>query len=346
MTEAKVICDSRNEHGQRITTFILTFPRYLLAEVNTHRMLSRNSASSRAIRFEKMVQSVMDNPFIPMRWQLDHAGMQGTEYFTDPAAIEYLKDTWLEARNEVIEKAKDLNRNGLTKQICNRLLEPFIYHTALVTGTEWENFFALRAHEAAEIHFQDLAEKMLVAINESEPKQLKAGEWHIPFGDKVNLELLAQTLMGMSQCPGWDDTYITECEYDSDPNSFYQTYLAPALLKICTTRSARISYVDTSLSKREQIESNYEADLKLHDRLSSSGHWSAFEHCARAMNEEEFDSNVSGIYNSPVYSMGHQVEFGYIESNAQGWCGNFKGFIQYRKMFFTENRSDSRLIKK
>ena len=76
---AKVIADSKNEFGNRITTMIVTFPRFILAELNTHRMMSRNSASSRATPFEKMLEAVSNNPFIPIAWQKDHKGMQGSE---------------------------------------------------------------------------------------------------------------------------------------------------------------------------------------------------------------------------------------------------------------------------
>ncbi len=72
---AKIIADSKNEFGNRITTMVITFPRYILAEFNTHRVLSKNSASSRAIPFKKMVKAVEDHPFIPMAWQKDHPGM-------------------------------------------------------------------------------------------------------------------------------------------------------------------------------------------------------------------------------------------------------------------------------
>ena len=77
---AQIVADSKNEFGDRITTMLVTFPRYILAELNTHRMFSKNSASSRAIPFVKMLKSVKENPFIPIAWQKDHPGMQGTEY--------------------------------------------------------------------------------------------------------------------------------------------------------------------------------------------------------------------------------------------------------------------------
>lgn len=184
--EAKVIADSKSVRGERLTTFLLTFPRIILSEFNTHRMFSRNSASSRAIPFKKMVESVETNPFIPIAWQKDHKGMQGTEYLTDELSIQFAKSNWLTARDWAVKSAKSLNStdNGyeaITKQLCNRLLEPFMWHTVICTATDYENFFKLRDHEAAEIHIQELARRMKEAMNESTPKVLHTGEWHIPF---------------------------------------------------------------------------------------------------------------------------------------------------------------------
>src|SRR5690554_4529994 len=140
---AEIVADSVNEFGDRITSILCTFPRMILAELNTHRMFSRNSASSRAIPFKKMVEIVQNDPFIPIAWQKDHKGMQGTEYFTK-AESKALESTWLLARDKAIETAKDLSKDGTTKQLCNRLLEPFMWHKVLITATEWENFFVQR----------------------------------------------------------------------------------------------------------------------------------------------------------------------------------------------------------
>ena len=47
---AKIISDSIGTYiNKRITTYELEFNRYVLAEFNTHRALSRNAASSRAL---------------------------------------------------------------------------------------------------------------------------------------------------------------------------------------------------------------------------------------------------------------------------------------------------------
>jgi len=250
---AEIIADSVNETGQRITSFIVVFPRIVLAEFNTHRMLSRNSASSRAIPFETMLKRLETEPFVPIKFQKDHSGMQGTEYF-EGAAEESAKHHWDCAKNNAIVVAKQMSEAGITKQLCNRILEPFMYHTVIVTATDWENFFKLRAHEAAEIHIQDLAYKMLHEYNKSEPKQLKLGDWHIPFGDKIEASRIIKALGGVANT--------------DDINN--------AKIKIATARCARVSYLNY------EGKDDYEADFKLYDRLSSLGHWSPFEHCASA----------------------------------------------------------------
>lgn len=162
---AEIIADSITPYGENLTTMRITFPRYILAELNTHRMLSKNSASSRAIPFEKMVKAVQENPFIPIAWQKDHKGMQGSEYFQGTCREEFghldrafagyqeyqnkpsilqLEEEWLEARDNAIQQAKALKYLGITKQLCNRLLEPFMWHTVIISATEFSNFFSLR----------------------------------------------------------------------------------------------------------------------------------------------------------------------------------------------------------
>lgn len=295
MIEAKIIADSIGPFGDRIITYVLTFPRIVLAEFNTHRALSRNSASSRAIPFKKMVGMVAENPFIPIKWMREHTGMQGTEYVTDKTITDFYRHHWLQARDEAIYHANVLSANGLTKQVCNRLLEPFMWHTCIATGTEWENFFALRAHPDAEIHIQDLAHKMLEAANASTPKNLQAGEWHIPFGEHIDNKRVESTWRKLIKLP---EDYITKTK-----------------LKIATARCARVSYLNF------EGKDDYESDIVLYDRLLKSGHMSPFEHCAYAMNTDEYQL-------------------------LDGWKGNFRGFYQLRKTIENENKTDERFIRK
>jgi thymidylate synthase ThyX len=374
MIEAKVVAHSKSNFGHEIVSMQVTFPRFILAELNTHRMFSRNSASSRAIPFEKMVKSVEENPFIPIAWQKDHKGMQGTEYITNQEDINKCISTHLAARDLAVEFAKTQSRNEVTKQLCNRYLESFMWHTVLISATELENFFALRCPRyeitytnkngnieakyfrsrldmykswieeegksradewwkstteldwlkvnqgQAEIHMMALAEAMWDAYNESTPKELKEGEWHVPFGDNIN------------------DNQFTKFK-----DKLWQNKQAPTnghndlLIKIATARCARVSY---TVVGEEGKEANYENDIKLHDRLAESGHWSPFEHCAKAMNQFEYYNSVNSSNLNADYSIidgGVLQESSFVPDKELGWSGNFKGFVQYRKMFKNEN---------
>jgi thymidylate synthase ThyX len=318
---AEIIADSINSQGDRLTSFIVVIPRIVLAEFNTHRMLSRNSASSRAIPFDTMVEKVMTEPFIPIKWQEDHKGMQGNKYLQG-RDVELADNTWLRARDNAVKEATMLSKNiNVTKQFCNRLLEPFLYHTIIVTGSDWENFLALRAHEAAEIHIADLAHKMLKVYNESEPKKLEVGQWHIPFGSTIDRSFLS---VAHGQVTG------------KTAGAWSMDLEGKLKIKVATARCARVSYLNY------EGDDDYLKDFRLHDRLAKLGHWSPFEHCARAMSEDEYHFNVRGeVIN---FDLGITPESDNDE--IFGWSGNFKGFVQYRKTFEGENKKDERVISK
>jgi thymidylate synthase ThyX len=304
--DATIIADSYNTVGnKRLTTFIITFPRIVLAEFNTHRMFSRNSASSRAIPFKEMVERCEDTPFVPIKFQKDHSGMQGTEYF-EGEQEKQMRDCWLQARHGAVENAKKLHRQNLTKQLCNRGLETYMWHTVIVSATEFENFFALRAHPAAEIHIAALADKMLEQYNLSSPIILQPGEWHIPFSQNIDDKRLIDALYEINQ----DKLLLTN------------KTLNQAKMEVAIARCARLSYFNF------EGKDDYLADLKLTNRLSKLGHWSPFEHVAKAMSLDE----------QTTMSLWHR------EWQEIGVSGNFRGFEQYRKMFENENLKDNRVI--
>lgn len=339
---ANIIADSINDNGNRITTFVLTYPRIIHAEMLTHRLFSRNAASSRAIPASKMIKDIEEDPFIPVAWQKAHKGMQGTEYFTDKEDIDDVEGQWMYAKDRAVEAARMMNSDSITKQLVNRILEPYQWYTCIVTFTEGENFFELRCPQykspydgklykswkdlskegpkafnnevpllsrlllnkgQGEIHISLLAEAMWDAMNESKPKQLKAGEWHIPFGDKMDNEKLLRLVASEN---GWKYHGVSE-----DSLKAYKWEIEELSVKIATARCARVSYLNF------EGKDDYEADIKLYDRLLEMKHMSPFEHCARAMSEEEYYLHVRGKDGS--------------KSHEHGWSGNFKGFVQLRK---------------
>lgn len=106
------------------------------------------------------------------------------------------------------------------------------------------------------------------------------------------------------------------------------------MLKIATARCARISY--ETLGDNPKID--YEADIRLHDRLLAEGHMSPMEHCARAMSDEEYELYVNGKFNE-ILESDNSPGYVYITGDfnkIEGLCRNFKGFIQYRHIVETQ----------
>jgi len=182
--ESIIIEDSSNPNGNRVTTFLLTYPRFIHSEIMTHRAFSRNAASSRAIPIEKLIEQVRTNPAMPIRWGKNGKGMQDHGSLENQESI-LAEESWRRASERAVESATHLHSIGLHKQIVNRVLEPFVWMTTLVTATEWENFFALRAHKDAQPELQHLSIMMLRKYLQNKPKAKNWGEWHIPFGDKM-----------------------------------------------------------------------------------------------------------------------------------------------------------------
>ena len=185
LPEARILADSLNTvTGDRLTSFLVRFPRWILAEINTHRALSRNTASSRAIPIAKQKARVLEHPALPVEWGSNKAGMQAGEPIPEGQA-QAAEAVWRRMAGQAVEGAGVLEALRVHKQITNRVLEPWIWTTSIISGTDWENFFALRCHPAAQPELQYLADEMLFAYVESTPALLEPGEWHLPFGDRL-----------------------------------------------------------------------------------------------------------------------------------------------------------------
>jgi thymidylate synthase ThyX len=239
MIKAEIVADSVNEAGRRITTFMLTYPRFIHSELMTHRQFSRNAASSRAIPVEKMIWAIRETPAMPVEWGTMQKGMQAGPPLEGEDAEAVLK-VWIYGLDHAVATASELMGRGVHKQIANRVLEPWMHMTTLVTSTEFGNFYRLRAHPEAQPEFQELAYCMLEAHLKSQPENRVYGSWHLPF--------------------------VSDEER-------YDIGIVDAL-KASTARCARTSY---SLMGKMPTTKD---EQHLHDRLLTAGHMSPFEHPA------------------------------------------------------------------
>ena len=296
MTSVKIIKDSiRYGSKDRITTFLVRFPRFIEPELLRHRMFSFSAASSRAISLEKHISNVINESYCPAPFTKDCKGMSAKENITERNSA-FASKVWANAKSKMVDFALGLKSLEVHKQHASRLLQPFEYTEYLITATDFQNFWNLRCPNytsdgiryfskkyslkgatntsTAQPEIQELAELMYNAYIEHEPTVLGKGVWHIPFSDNI-------------------------------PSS----YSILACLKIASARMARISYLN------HDGTTDLEADLKLADRLISAGHWSVFEHCARTMDAREYVDFIHGNVSSNFKS---------------GVCNNFTGFIQFR----------------
>lgn len=238
---AKVVADSIAPDGSRLTSIEATGHRFILAEVNTHRAISKNSASSRAIPLHKQLARITDDPAIPVSMPVEQKGMSGGAELTDVLRRQ-ADSTWLEASQMAVHYARELGEIGVHKSVANRIIEPYNQHTMLLTATAWGNFFDLRCAPDAQPEFRVLAMEIREAIQNSTPRILREDEWHLPYirvGEAAEIE-----------AAGLD------------------------VRQVSAGRCARLSYL-TQAGIRD-----FNEDVGLFESLAGNGHWSPMEHVA------------------------------------------------------------------
>ena len=328
----KIVTDSVSSRGHRLTTMTVTLPRIVLAEFNTHRVFSRNSASSRAIPVRKQLRSVVEDSFMPRQFGTAVGGMNAgpalsgkqletAQYLWSKsmrkqvwAALQlttspdYIRREWrlfegtlegfvLEVAHRIEDPSHPIHRESLlwtSKGLTNRILEPFMWHTIIVTATEWENFFNLRTDKNAQEEIRTAAEMMRDAYNGSEPVEVHEGEWHLPFIQPDELE--------------WAK---------ANPE---------IACKAVAARCARVSYLTHDTGAVD-----IDKDIKLADRLASAGHMSPFEHVAQPFTSDEW-------YVREMMSQTAKVNRDLLSEGALSllvdsteFSGNFRGWAQFRR---------------
>lgn len=311
--KATVICDSISEQGVRLTTFEIEYPRIVMSEFNTHRAVSKNSSSSRAIPVSKMLEHTKNINLKPIYFGSKKSGMQaGDELQGD--ALEKVKLLWEEALDYASYYSETLDRLGVAKEVCNRLVEPFQLVKVVCTATDWDNFFNLRLHPDADPNICMLAYKMYEAMEESKPYELKQGEWHLPY---VETEHWGEDIKYFVFEVSFDDdqSYGMKCE----------KYLTlDEAIKISAASCASVSYRTEGMTLEK-------AD-KIFDMLIKAEviHSSPFEHLATPVKPKFNELGKVRVNCSEPQSW----EDGVTHMNKQGelCSGNLRGFIQYRHL--------------
>jgi hypothetical protein len=297
----------------------------------THRLWSRNSASTRAIPIATQLWNILNNPFIPEKFGINEPGMQSFQHLVG-IKHDLAVELWLQARDRAVtsvlelilgpEIARDLllyepgreyvHRETLIKlfdeikrllpkstdtidlddtsmlnvhkQLAGRILEPWMWHTIVLSGTEFGNFLGLRDHAAAQSEIATIARLIRKARDESEPKPLDYGQWHIPYVDEGEFDDI------------WD------------------------AIRSSVARTAASSY------GRQNVK-NPEKEFERYEGLREDGHMSPFEHQASPFPRKEWE------YIRDTQERGNALNEPFISEKNRGleYSGNFRGWRQHRK---------------
>ena len=300
---AKVVCDSVSEQGVRLTTFEIEYPRFIHGELMTHRVLSKNSSSSRAIPIQKMLDQIENNMATPVYWGKNKSGMQADEEVTglekDMSQLEW-KNAYYKTKESVEWMVDTPN---LHKQVPNRLTEPFQMMKVVITGTDWDNFFNLRIHPDAQPEICMLAYKMYKAMENSKPQLLKVEDWHLPYVKRL---------------------YDGYAEWLATDDAAEQELTLEEAIKYSAASCASVSYRTEGMTLEK-------AD-KIFDMLIKAEviHASPFEHLATPVKPKFNELGLVRVNCSEPQSW----EDGITHMNKQGQLcsGNLRGFISYRHL--------------
>ena len=295
---ARIIADSESDEGIRMTTMEIEYPRFILSELNTHRMLSKNSASSRAIPVKAMHEHIQANTAAPVSWGINQPGMKAREELSG-SDLSYAKYIWAKARDSAIEHSQELADLGIHKQITNRVTEPWMIMKTVISGTEWANFFWLRNHRDAQPEIQELASKMKAAMDAGVPEYLAPNEWHLPYVRSVRNR--------------WGTL-----EY-FDANGEIITLVDARI--VSASCCAQVSYRKND----DSLEKAWRVFKQLIESVPA--HASPIEHQATPM-----ATDVMCRFEPETWQEG----ITHVTANSDLWSGNLRGWIQFRKMIPTE----------
>lgn len=295
----KLLTDSVSSiSGVRIRTFELEYQRMFHSELMTHKMLSKNSSSTRAIPVERAIELVLANTAMPIHWGENNPGMQSKKVLDD-VKMQLAKSEWLKLRDSIISYVRVMSdKSGINghKQWAGRPLEVMSFIKVVLTGTEFENLWHLRDHKDAQPEFRELVRGMRVASDKSTPVVLKPGQWHLPYIDFINGKY-----------------YSNGVELDLDTAK-----------RVSASCCAQASYrrLDDSVDKADKIFDMLNLDSDSNDPKHSS----PVEHQATPMDDNSIPFNP----NTWEYGITH------VRRDGSLWSGNFRNWIQFRQLIPNE----------
>lgn len=268
--DAKVVACTTYKNIGVVTTLEVTMPKFVQAELNTHRILAKSAMSSRAVPIARVLEQVEYDPYVPRRFGANKPGMQPS-HVLEGEEHDLAVRGWRHAAQSAVEQARELADRGVHKEHVNRIVEPYMWTRCVITGMSWSNFIALRtspkagddpALAGAMYDMQDVADAMEAALRSAVPVE---GPYHLPY------------------------VQATTHDFPSDA------------MRVSAARCARVSF------RPFDGTSSFGVDRELGVKLAAQGHWGPFDHPgrfvggskteARFMRAREYLSGMSDFSN-------------------------------------------------
>lgn len=333
---ARVVAHSKSAYsGQEIVTWEYDAPKCILAEINTHRLFSRNAQSSRAVPVSKVIEQIRNNPVTPIYWGSNQPGMVAGEEIDTPIKFWTTNDSgktvevkelsneeaWKWTANYVAEAMQAWEDAGYHKQIVNRIGEAFTMIKGVITATESDNFFHLRVNPTADPFIQELARCMVKAYKQSEHEVLYEGEWHTPYVEHYRHPNIEKGKL-QYLTPVGELNYSIEGLKTSFPDgTIYKHVDLERAKQISAAACAQVSFRKLDLSDKTVN--------RVYSRLvdDETPHASCVEHQATPMKVYQYPFG-SGLNAIDCFKEG----VSHMDREGNYWSGNFKGFVQNRKL--------------
>jgi thymidylate synthase ThyX len=278
---SKIITASCTENSKPIITFEIECPTWVWWDILTHRQLSRNASSTRAIPTRKFREEVRNNPGLPIKFTKNQKGMMCNSPYTEKREEE-IRNKYKEVLEYLLEAHESLESEyDISKQDLNVLLTPFYQFKAVITATEWDNFFNLRVSPEAKPSVQQLAAMMYVQY--LYVLEYSRGTDYRQINSKIETSIAKTGVLDKSEISEFVHKWGKEVQLIyTEPGDLHLPYLrnfekiSPYAKEISAARCARVSYKTFETGRYSDTSD----DLRLCNKLLESGHLSPFEHVA------------------------------------------------------------------
>lgn len=268
MYDARIVADSIDHLGNRLTSVHVVYPHAVHKDMLRHGLhRARSVASFRALKPEELVEYLRGGGAFRPEWASRVKGM-GQGAALEASQIKLADYVWDKHIENCLRTAEALNDLDVAKQAVNFAQQDIAPLVEIITATEWDNYFALRLElkddgtPVARPEVYLTAKAIKEARDASTPVLMDHTGLHLPLIRPEELEVLQSA----RDHDGGEMAY--QLEHLAEVEHYWSL--------VSVGRCAMISFGRVDVD--EPADKSFE---RARDRLLAVGHAEPFEHVAR-----------------------------------------------------------------